>query len=291
MNKIKEIVKQVLKWIGLHFIPILQFIAIAGILVINFITSTKDRSDSEKLIIGVLIFICFDIFIFSLGYLENIKTKVANILTIISNQKQTIGYSNRFPREVREKIENAKHKIFISGTAMSFLHSNLNTYIDLINNNVKIIFAYSAVEGHGSKDIDKYLREFFNKSYQERKISKDTLKTGLNNMKSRISEDKKKNLQIISMNLFVPIGFTAVDYEKEQKSDYSVICAKHYLLDKEGKETNRFWITVEPDSQLYDKYLEQIHIIEEHPKGNLAASTRFNKGPIHAVNTERKNKK
>ncbi len=261
------------QWIGdkiVRIVPILQVIVIIGAIVISILASVLPDSAKGGLIVVLLLFISIDIFVLSLGYLAQIKKDTTDISQLLNCPKTEFSCTKKPPKEVLEKIENAKHSVFISGTAMSFLPANLSMYVDLIKKDVIVTFAYSEFE---NRDIDKYLIEFFNKSLEQRRTSKITLKTAIKDLEKRI-KNKEKNFCKIEMDVFFPIAFIAIDYNIGDTHS-SIISAKHYLIDKKGEQTNQFWITVNPSSQvLFHEYLEQINIIK-NSKGKLASSKRF----------------
>jgi hypothetical protein len=265
-------VVRLLNWISKNF-SIVQVILLSLTLGVSFLVHLFGAGNTNVVngcIIALLVFIAIDFIILIKGFLEKITL---NISELLYHQEYKINFSKDKPRNMTDKIDNAKNSIFISGTDMTFLHAETerNRYVALANNGVKIIFAISELE---NEYINTYLERFFNKPRGRRKANDALITDYINQIKNRILKSNKDNLRLIPLDVFIPTAYVAVDYDN--KSEHSVIYAKHYILDKDGNKTNCFWLFVYPGTSLYDEYLEQVHTIINY-NGKLAARFSTNR--------------
>lgn len=259
---------KVFRWVKEH-IAIIQLPLILIALIVGVVFNVS-KINPDATIIVLLVFLSVDIVIFCLAYLEPIKLETlhiskinkysehllsdhAIIIKILSkNQASGISFLNRSPQI--DSVEEAQYCVFISGGSMSVLqHEHARSVLGSLKPNVKLTIAFS---DYSNNFVITYLNKYFGKK-------KDMLDFKKKLMHESISwiERRHSNIKKICMDVFNPIAYLAVDYDKE--STHSVIHAKHYLLDAEGDETVAFWLSVTPESPLYSDYQKQIKIIEE----------------------------
>jgi len=197
----------------------------------------------------------------------DLESKIREQLILYGNKlTQTVAlYNERNEKYMTNnpRIENiivAQNSIFISGTGMSFIHYNRNELIK-INKNVKIIFAIS---NYDNEHILWYMKYFFGKNEEHRQKSKALFNETIETLK-----DSGHKVEIIYIDVFVPTAYVAVDYKENEENKHSFISAKHYLINGIGESTEYFNLLVKPKDDIYQKYRNQILLIENN-KGKLA---------------------
>lgn len=186
-------------------------------------------------------------------FLEEIKSDSNSILNSIS-----ILNPDALPFD--DDILAAKKCIFVSGTNMRFMGKVRQKFVDAASD-VEIIFAISKVD---DPNVKLWLNYFSEKTDEELQKYKTRFRYDV----AYINEERKKlgktEVRIIELDFFLPIAYFAIDYRDEEQG-FSVIHAKHYLLSDKGEERTRaFNLSVHPRTKLYDKYREQIRLIEHY---------------------------
>jgi len=135
-----------------------------------------------------------------------------------------------------------------------------------IGANVKVTFAVSDIN---NDSIKAFLAQSYGKTDKEMKSRRALFDDAVNYVNRKRREQSKEEVSVVQLDIFIPIAFTAIDY-KEDVPGTSVIHAKHYLVSGEaGGKTNAFNLSVHPKTRLYERYREQILLIEKH-EGKLA---------------------
>lgn len=264
--------------------------------------------------IVLLVFISVDMVIFCLGYLEKIKSDVSKSSTSIDTTTKSANSSLELIKEMQSMLsntennsnrildllsekhlvrttfsnepisldfaKNAQHSVFISGGSMRVLQDDHNRGFlkKFAGRKFALTLAFS---DYNKEFVIDYVTKYFGKE-----------KSSLSNNKLQLDEAIRKietsgvKIKTISMDVFNPIAYVAVDYENENKSEFSAIRAKHYLLDEKGVETNAFWLTATPDSPLFAVYQTQIEIIKNQ---GSKLTTRFSNKEDKAKNGVSKN--
>jgi len=187
----------------------------------------------------------------TLEHFEQIKLDASNILNFISIQNP-----DKLP--VIEDALKAKECVFISGTNMKFIDDKREEFIN-IGANVDVIFAVSDIH---NGNVTTFLKRSYGKTDHDLELRRNVFDQAVTFINERRRGQEKKEIRTIFLDVFIPIAYMAVDY-KNEISGSSIIHAKHYLLSSEkGGRTRAFNLSVHPKTKLYEKYREQITLIE-----------------------------
>jgi ubiquinone/menaquinone biosynthesis C-methylase UbiE len=284
-----------------HGLIFFQFIKLAGLLFISFHLDFKKENftNGDIAIISLLIFLCVDIIIVLLKYLDKIKLNSIEILEPVKNTNKNLNElkedssnifnsiqdlskeSLKFLEEIKldsnnilnsisiqnpdnlpvfDDIVNAKECVFVSGTNMKFMGDERAKFIK-IDSNVEIIFAISDID---NDNVKLFLKNSYGKEDEELKKYKERFLHDVEYINEERKSRGKSIVRIIYLDTFIPIAYHAIDY-KNEKPGSSIIHAKHYLLsEKIGERTKAFNLSVHPHTKLYEKYSEQIQLIEKY---------------------------
>ena len=275
LEKIKKIAKtlwgKASKFEKKHDLKIYSVLRTVGLLLIVLygdILKGEPLQNGISLIILLLSVLCIDIFVILFKYLSKLKLDTNNILNSVSIQNP-----DKLPDF--KYVTSAQECVFISGTNMRFIEDDRAKFVS-VDSNVKIIFAISNIS---LPNVKVFLKKSYGKTDKEMDDCRKRFYKDFEYINRKRAELHKTELaRFILLDVPVPIAYHAIDYKKEMPGS-SVIHAKHYLLCKELDEkgkmletTKAFNLSVYPRTKLYEKYREEILLIEKYGE---KLSTRF----------------
>ena len=160
-----------------------------------------------------------------------------------------------------EMLPKAENSVFISGVGMTIFNSIIYQ-IASINQNVSVNLAVPNLE---NDNVVLALKHFFGLSNSEWRMRKELfaeLSTKINTIGS-----EARPINMLFLDMFVPIAYIAIDYKS--KTENSCIQAFHFMMHDSREDWQSFFCTVRPDHVLYNRYRNQILMIESK-NGKLA---------------------
>ena len=170
---------------------------------------------------------------------------------LIDEDKEKALVGNRLlENEARKAISGAKNSILVSGTSMGSLGDAM-TILSAINQEVSVTFVFP---DYGNEHVMGSIERFF--------VGKKKHWVARNDAFNRCIEtvQKKRNVNVIRTDIFLPFVYVAVDYR--EVTAFSYIQVRHYLLSIEGTSRDVFFV-VRPGERLYERYREQVLLIEK----------------------------
>jgi len=171
----------------------------------------------------------------------------------IDEEKENAIISNRYlEAETLKAILNAKNSIFIAATAMSGLRELIAT-INEHNVDVPLTFVMPDYKNENVLNTLQQLLGLVTES--DASLLNEKFKATMKGLK------KEFDLKIIFSDIFIPLCYVAVDYREVTSSSYIQI--GHPLLPSKNGAYIAVYDVVRPGMRLYERYREQILIIEE----------------------------
>jgi hypothetical protein len=174
--------------------------------------------------------------------------KSESIINDTAPQKSTITFIDRSTISLVEQVKTARYDVFISGSTLTSIPSNL---VDVLKDNNNISFRFLTLD---YEDID-CINQFCKMAgkglvYDDMKLQNDSFKMFLRDSKIR----DNPLIEVKKTNRVLPLAYVGIDVFNF--SDTSHIKVQQYLHEKSGYETVNY--IVQSEHKLFPIYETQI---------------------------------
>jgi len=183
-----------------------------------------------------------------------------NISELLGADISTVERIPRGKFDIGQRIKDAKHDVFISGSALASLIPAVDVIADLPSNKTLMLLSMD----YNDVGVIQHFCRIIGDSlvYENMKSQDDAFQTLFRN-DNRIKD--KNNITIRKIDRVTPIVYFGADLGSDFKgTSSSYIKVQHYLHEKPGSDAINY--IVKPTDKLFEYYLEQIKVLWEKAK-------------------------